>query len=365
MRAMARRFGTRLVSSGALAAAALFLAAPGASAQQAKPVPIGQQIARPITPVPIRPLTVAPRPFTPVPIPKGPVSLAPTPLRVAPIHVAPPVRVMPEIGVSPMPMQLEPPVPAFRLRPKPESVRVLEPLGILASPMGPIPIPLIRAYGLPSPHSPQPNVVAPRDCDPMSELLGTGNLCIAPYVFGLFSADGFGWNRAWLALQAAETYGAFGSVWPSLTVPLCTFCNEPIAGPSGPAIPVDPGFVANLVTPLGKSRLLAEGIVPGLTPYPERTPQSPAELLRTSKTFSPSGTYGSQFLFVLQNGTTDLVAKYWLGEDWLLHYVTVSGERKAIPVQQLNIDTTARVNYARGVVFWLPAWPEPTASPHH
>jgi hypothetical protein len=191
----------------------------------------------------------------------------------------------------------------------------------------------------------------------MSAMLSTGAVCIGPYIFSLETAGSpsFAWTPP--PFLAAATYGAFGSLWPSLTVPLCPLCTGPVSGPAGPAIPVDPVLLRNFLSPIETSRLISRGILPGLAPFeassrfePPLAPPSAATIVRPSH---------SPVLFLLRDGTIDLVSRYRLEEDWLLHYVTVSGQQKAISIQQLDLDATASANFARGVPFSLPGWPAP------
>ncbi len=66
---------------------------------------------------------------------------------------------------------------------------------------------------------------------------------------------------------------------------------------------------------------------------------------------------------VLTDGSTVFASRYWLGEDWLLHFVTLDGLRQAIPLGKLNLQATGSANYERGVTFWIPGWPEPKSKP--
>jgi hypothetical protein len=245
------------------------------------------------------------------------------------------------------------------------------PLGVapLAAPhpLSPAPAPLlvtapppVRFPGIVS-RKPAGSPAGPLACDPMSAMLSTGAVCIGPYIFSLEIAGSpsFTWTPP--PFLAAATYGAFGSLWPSLTVPLCPLCTGPVSGPAGPAIPVDPVLLRKFLSPIETSRLISRGILPGLAPFqgisrfePPPAPPSPATIVRPSR---------SPVFFLLRDGTTDIVARYRLGEDWLLHYVTVSGQQKTLSIQQLDLDATASANFARGVPFSLPGWPAP--APRH
>ena len=62
------------------------------------------------------------------------------------------------------------------------------------------------------------------------------------------------------------------------------------------------------------------------------------------------------FVLVLKNGTTHVVATYWL-EDGYLEYTSRDGTRSHIPIEALNLQDTVSENSARGQPFVLRSTP--------
>ncbi len=68
---------------------------------------------------------------------------------------------------------------------------------------------------------------------------------------------------------------------------------------------------------------------------------------------------------VLTNGTTVRATKYWLGSGQL-HYVTAAGVSAAVPVAQLDMRATMKLNERNGVHFLEPSQqPAPGPAPTH
>lgn len=68
---------------------------------------------------------------------------------------------------------------------------------------------------------------------------------------------------------------------------------------------------------------------------------------------------GEPVTLVLTNGTTVRATQYWVGNGQL-HYVTAAGVSAAVPVAQLDMDATMKLNERNGVHFLAPSPAAPT-----
>jgi hypothetical protein len=220
--------------------------------------------------------------------------------------------------------------------------------------LAPPPVPKLAAKPLPAIHPvsqpPRVNGIPPLVpgaklyCSPWSVLYNTGSICFNPdietinpdfYPWGLFSPPPF-----------VNAPGFVAPIPPGLLIRYCPKCAEESAG-------LLPG-----PTPFDRWRQTTSGRIAGITSYPRfaasAKPAPPAPV---------AGPSGPPVLLVLASGTTEMVSRYWLGQDWLLHFITINGSRQAIPLGRLNLKATGAANYERGVTFVIPAWPDPRPKP--
>jgi hypothetical protein len=203
-------------------------------------------------------------------------------------------------------------------------------------------------------------------CDPFSLMYGGGPLCLNPYFFGPSNFNSFGMFSPYYDPYASFDYPGNGS------------------GGYTPGFGVS-SYTDQSMTPLQSSVYLSNGTLPGLTPTPP--PDNPGAAAETSSTSSspgeqalidassrpPSqvqafaeagGQSNSEVTLVLVDGTTVPASQCWLGDDWQFHYVTASGEQKAIQFSQLDLQATANANGQRGVSFLLPVAPQSQQKPN-
>ena len=293
---------------------------------QERPVPSAAAVAlaraqRPASPMP--PVRILP-PVRPMQAPAQPVlrplvQPPPTALPLArPVNV-PAVR---PIGIQPIqPLARIPTSPP--LMPRPLGVRPIQ-LGQTL----PTSIPIYSGHQvggpMPLPLLPRPIAGIKPYCTPLSILYNTGAICFDP---NLFTID-----------PAFEPWGRFA-------IP-------PLAGPSGQLAfsPYPPAYFLQYCpscafqnSGLGVARGLPSG--------------QPSAALQTKST--PVLVIHPPVILVLKNGTRPVVSRYWLGKDWMLHYITVTGLQATVPFDQLDLNATGDVNYAHGVVFSIPGWPNP------
>ncbi len=73
----------------------------------------------------------------------------------------------------------------------------------------------------------------------------------------------------------------------------------------------------------------------------------------------PAGSSSRLTLLVFKDNSISAVTDYWL-EDGQFHYTTSSGEETAVPLERVDLEMTAYLNWQRGVKFVLR--PKPVAS---
>lgn len=290
-----------------------------------------QAAAQPVWPIrPVRPFP----PLRPVRAPAPPA----TPILPRPVVLPAPV-VLPQPVVLPRPI-VAPPVRPIGIRPispfgpaaGPSSL-IPRPLGV--SPVGaglsapvPVAVPVSPAFRLRRPVTgpvlPRPIAGIPAYCSPLSIIYNTGSICFDPDLFTL--------NPAF------EPWGLF-------VIP-------PLAGPSGQLVysPYPPALLLQSC-PTCSLINAGMGLARGLPNLQSSTPSLAKPV--------PAQISNPPVILVLKNGTQPLVIRYWLGSDWLVHFITVTGQQEAVPFDQLNLDSTGEANYARGVVFSIPGWPNP------
>jgi hypothetical protein len=178
-------------------------------------------------------------------------------------------------------------------------------------------------------------------CSPTSVLYNTGSICFNPDLFTINPAF-YPWGL-WSGPAYVNAPGFTPLFEPGLLIRYCAQC----------------AFLAGSA-PWGATRLFAPGL--------PANPWWNSEFHETATRELPFATgaheaerLGPPVILALRNGSDVLVSRYWLGQDWLLHYVTVNGNRGAIPLGELNLKSTGARNYARGVTFVLPGWPAPRA----
>jgi hypothetical protein len=161
-------------------------------------------------------------------------------------------------------------------------------------------------------------------CTPLSIVYNTGSICFNPDLFTIDPAF-----RPWGNYVPPPRIGGsslpdFSPYSPALLLQYCPTCTLKNAGyKSARGLPVTESSPPSLANPISAK------------------PSGPAVIL------------------VLGDGTAALVSRYWLGGDWLLHFVTVTGLQEAVPLNQLDLKATGKANFLRGVVFSLPGWPNP------
>ncbi len=183
-------------------------------------------------------------------------------------------------------------------------------------------------------------------CSPDSILYNTGAICFNPdtetinpefYPWGLF------------APPPQLTPHGFISLFPvGLLIQPCPQCALAAAGLIPSRSPFDRWWY--LTSGLARFPSFHRFTVPA-------QPAPPSSAVRSTKSSGPA------VVLVLRSGTRVLVSRYWLGQDWMLHFITVTGSRRAVGLNQLNLQATGAANYDRGVTFVLPGWPEP--QPNH
>ncbi len=176
-------------------------------------------------------------------------------------------------------------------------------------------------------------------------MFNTGSICFNPdtetidpsfYPWGLYAPPPF-----------INKPGFVAEFRPSLLVQLTPQWTNPNAGLFPPESPYDRW-----------RRLTAGGL-----PFPESQPSFHVAATPTPVSASQAvKPVGPPVALVDVSGATVLVTRYWLGRDWMLHYISVTGQRGTIPIEELNFKATGAANYARGVVFVIPGWPEPQAN---
>lgn len=178
-------------------------------------------------------------------------------------------------------------------------------------------------------------------CSPTTVFYNTGSICFNPDLFTVDPAF-YPWGL-WSAPAYVNAPGFVPLFEPGLLIRYCPQCaflagSVPFAtaGLSPPVLPAN--LWRNSEFHVTATRELPRVTAPRATPA-----------------------LGPPVILVLRNGSNVMVSRYWLGQDWLLHYVTVNGNRGAIPLGALNLESTGARNYARGVTFVLPGWPAPKA----
>lgn len=312
-----RRIASAVALLGAFGAVSSLRAQqqPAPSAAQ-KAVERARRPASPMRPIrflpPVRPIQPPAQPAY-----RPPVAAAPTVLP-RPVN-APAVR---PIGVQPIqPIQRIPTSPP--LMPRPLGIRPIK----LGQPL-PMPVPIRPERQLrpqtPTSLLPRPVAGIKYYCTALSVIYNTGSICFDP---NLYTID-----------PAFEPWGRY-------VIP-------PLAGPSGKLVysPFPPAYLIQYC-PTCAAQNSGLGLARGL---PSRQP--PAAIQTKS---APVPVSQGPFILVLKNGTRPVVSRYWLGKDWMLHYITVTGLQVTVPFDQLDLNATGTVNYQRGVVFSIPGWPNP------
>jgi hypothetical protein len=176
----------------------------------------------------------------------------------------------------------------------------------------------------PLPALPSPNGSIKPYCSPWSIMYNTGSICFDPSLF---------------------TIDPSFEPWGSYVIP-------PLAGPSG-QIEYSPYAPALLLQycPTCALRNAGMDLARGL-PNPKPLLPAPAKAVPVQNASQP-------VILVLNDGTRPLVSRYWLGSDWMLHFITVTGQQETVPFDQLNLTETGSANYQRGVLFSIPGWPNP------
>lgn len=182
-------------------------------------------------------------------------------------------------------------------------------------------------------------------CSPNSVLYNMGSVCFNPNLNTIDPAF-FPWGL-WSPPPFINVPGFISPFVPGLLIRYCPQCAAgSLKLATGP-------------TPFGEEGLHPRGIPPRIVPRPPYEVTAPPNPPATAPAAPERAFVGPPVTLVLRNGSMMLVSRYWLGQDWLLHFVTVTGERRAIPLNALNLESTGAVNYARGVTFVMPGWPEP------
>lgn len=183
-------------------------------------------------------------------------------------------------------------------------------------------------------------------CSPDSLLYNTGSICFNPDIETI-NPQYYPWGL--YAPPPVLTAHGFSSIFPiGLLIQPCPQCAFAAAG----LIPSR--------SPLDRWRYLTSG--EALLPFADRIGLAGERAVPAPPPAKPAGSVqasGPAVVLVLRSGTRVLVSRYWLGQDWLLHFITVTGSRRAVGLNQLNLKATGAANYDRGVVFVLPGWPEP------
>lgn len=264
------------------------------------------------------------------------------PARLSPARRAPPFRR--PVGSVARPVPLPPPVlprpipPAVRpsgVEPMRPSAWPRTPRSLVPQPLGSTPLrigqPLPRPIPIRRPRAPLAPTVLPnrapfvaRYCSPLSVLYNTGSICFNPDIFTINPA-----LLPWGLYVPPPLVDATGELRysPFPPAPLLQYCPECALKNAG------------------------TGAARGLPRTESAAPSSAASVF-----VAPSE---SPYILVLKNGERPLISRYWLGRDWMLHFVTVGGQKEAISLNQLNLNATGTVNFQRGVVFTLPGWPNP------
>jgi hypothetical protein len=202
---------------------------------------------------------------------------------------------------------------------------------------------LPKIAGLP----PQEQPTGPLYCSPSSVLYNTGSICFNPQLFTITPAF-YPWGL-FAPPPFLNVPGFVGPFVPGDFLLYCPYCAYASAG----LYPWPSPFQLWLRTTSGAGSMYGPWPPNDFAIFARRSPPPTHPL--------PVQPSAPGVILVLKDGTRQLVSRYWLGQDWLLHYVTVTGVREAISLDQLNLSATGAANYERGVTFVLPGWPEPPA----
>lgn len=254
---------------------------------------------------------------------------APPGRAIPPVPVSPSVRPLPVISPPVRPAYLPPIQPSRGMRipaplvPRPAGLSLLNRGQTLPPPIPVVPPIPQRPPVFPA-FLPNPMSVGKPYCSPLSVIYNTGSICFNPNLFTI-DPSFEPWGR-YVAppLIGAAGQPSFSPYSPALLLKYCPTCALKNAG-------------------LGQARGLP-------------IPHSSAPSLTSPISVTPSG---PPVILVLKSGARPLVSRYWLGRDWLIHFITVTGREEAISPGQLNLGATGTVNFERGVVFSLPGWPNP------
>lgn len=203
-------------------------------------------------------------------------------------------------------------------------------------------------------------------CDPLSLMFYGGPMCFDPFYFNPYSSFFYGGGYS----PYYDPYSFYGNPYGWNGYGFEQY-------PAGPDI--GSGTSDQSMTPLQSSVYISSGGLPGLTPPPSSeteaagteenstvsTPGSQAAIDAASRPPTQAQAFGGANagsnpaeMLVLTDGSSVLVSQCWLGDDWQLHYITVTGETKTVPLDHLNLQATATANNQRGVPFQLPLSPQ-------
>lgn len=129
-------------------------------------------------------------------------------------------------------------------------------------------------------------------------------------------------------------------------------------------------------SPLQTSVLISNGVLPGLTgtavvagttdaetgvsdqPSPPADQEdAAAESAAASTVHDPQP--GQPVTLVFTDGTTTEAVRYWLGDDWMVHFELPGGQMRTVPLDRLDLLATMSVNLRQGIRFFLPPIPQP------
>ena len=97
-----------------------------------------------------------------------------------------------------------------------------------------------------------------------------------------------------------------------------------------------PWIVPHAEYPIVRERIIIQEYMPGRKPHSHR--RFPAI------DFS---------LLALKEGPIYAVTNYWL-EDEILHYVRREGTKSSVPLEEVDLSFTKRLNQRLGIAFWIP-----------
>src|SRR5579884_1073272 len=338
--------------------------------------------------------------------------MAPPPRPVAPSAGGPPVRRGPLPYARP-PIRMQEPVPSSPMAPPrtptPAQSRAVTPRSLGSSPEGTASGLFIPAFGG-STSSPQPAVQGGRGVDtslfPFFRLRRHPVVLVGPEVFFFspaFFCDpflfGFGFVGApcfvspfacssfffdpflsdWFFFNSVNGFWGMGGPWPGWWPawggtpwmwgspwPGFWWGNSLALSPLQTSVMISNGFLPGLSVPAATDsdndqvQVSDDQSVDSSDSGASTSDTASADLLvETPSTTVRDARPGEPVTLVFSDGNTARAVRYWLDDSWMLHYELLNGEKRTIPLDQLDLLATMTTNLRQGIRFLLPGVPQP------